>query len=179
MIRINLLPVERKKKGKPLPTFVISMIMVTILSIGVLVFVFFYFNSVLGKTKRDFTANKQKIEELKNKIQEVENFEKLNKTFEDRNKLIEQLRRNQNIPVMILDEISRSIPNGVWISSMNSSGGSISIDGYAFTNTEVVAYVDNLKNSKAFTNISLQESKQTEIEKISLYNFKLTFNVRA
>jgi len=43
----------------------------------------------------------------------------------------------------------------------------------------VVAYVDNLKNSRKFSDVFLQESKQAEVEKIPVYFFKLTFKVAA
>jgi len=179
MIRVNLLAVKRKKKAKPLPTFVISATFVTILTVCVLAYLVFYFSSRLQSAKGRVEANKKKIEELKEKIKEVENFEKLNKTIDERNKIIEQLRRNQNIPVMMLDEFSRDLPNGVWIISLTSAGNGGTLEGFAFTNADVVTYVENLKGSKLLTDVYLQESKQAEIEKIPLYRFKLTFKVAA
>lgn len=179
MIRINLLAVKRKKKAKPLPSFVISAVLITVVTVCALAYLAFYFNSKLQSTKSRFDANTRTIAELKEKIKEVENFEKLNKTIDEKNKIIEQLRRNQRIPVMMLDEISRNLPKGVWISSLSVSGSSGSLEGYGFTNSDVVAYVDNLKGSKMLVDIYLQESKQAEVEKIPLYQFKLTFKVAA
>lgn len=177
MIRINLLPVKRKKKPKPLPSFVVTATFITLLVIFILGYLFYYYNSRLAEAKSRFETNKQKIEELKKRIKEVDDFEKLNKVIEERNKVIEQLRKNQNIPVIMLDELSKGLPKGVWLHSMALAGNSLTIDGYGFTNTDVVAYVDNLKNSKFFTEINLQESKQVEIEKIPLYQFKITMKV--
>lgn len=177
MIRINLLPVKRKKKPKPLPSFVVTSTFITLLVIFILGYLFYYYNSRLAEAKSRFETNKQKIEELKKRIKEVEDFEKLNKTIEERNQIIEQLRKSQNIPVVMLDELSKALPNGVWLRSLTFLGNSLSIDGYGFTNSDVVAYVDNLKSSKVFTDISLQESKQVEIEKIPLYQFKITMKV--
>jgi type IV pilus assembly protein PilN len=180
MIRINLIPVKRKKKAKPLPTFVIATTLITVLVICALAYLFYYYNSTLQTTKNRYNSNKEKIAELKEKIKEVDNFEKLNKTIEERTKIIEQLRKNQNVPVMMLDEVSRNLPKGVWLSSMAVTGaGSGSLEGFAFTNSDVVAFVDNLKGSKLLVEIYLQESKQAEIEKILLYQFKLTFRVAA
>jgi len=179
MIRVNLLPIKRKKKAKPLPTLVIATTLITVLVICALAYLFYYYNSTLQGTKNRFESNKERIAALKEKIKEVDNFEKLNKTIEDKTKIIEQLRKNQSIPVMMLDEISRNLPKGVWLSSMTvtGSGSNVDIEGYAFTNADVVAYVDNLKSSKLLTDIYLQESKQAEIEKIPLYQFKMTFKV--
>lgn len=180
MIRINLLPVKkRKKKAKPLPSFIVPLISITSLTLIILAYFFFHYSSNLNSARAQFKSNDQKIAELKNKIREVENFEKVNKDYEEKNKLIEQLRKNQNLPVMMLDEISRNLPNGVWISSMTVSGSNIAIDGYAFTNSDVVAYVTNLKGSSSFSDITLQESRLTEIEKITLYQFRLTFRMVA
>lgn len=177
MIRINLLPVKRKKKPKPLPTFVVSVTIIAVFFAVGLFYLYFYYNRSLSAVKTQHEQNKIRIAELKKRIQEVDNFEKLNKTFDERNKVIEQLRRNQNVPAMMLDEISRHLPNGVWLKSMNYVGGTVTIEGYAFSNSEVVSYVDNLKGAKRFAEIYLQESKQAEIEKIPLYIFKMTFKV--
>lgn len=179
MIRVNLLAVKRKKKAKPLPSFVISMVLVTVVAGCVLAYLVFFYNSKLQSAKSRFDANTRKIAELKEKIKEVENFEKLNKTIDERNKIIEQLRKNQKIPVMMLDELSRNLPKGVWLSNMAVTASGGSLEGYGFTNSDVVAYVDNLKGSKLLIDIYLQESKQAEIEKIPLYHFKLTFKVAA
>lgn len=178
MIRINLLPVEKKKKKKPVPAFLIAGILVMLVAVAVMAYLFYYYNTTLEATTMKFKANEQKMAELKKKINEVDNFEKLNKTVDERNKLIEQLRKNQNLPVMLIDEISKSVPSGVWMSAMTSTGSAVNIDGYAFTNADVVVYINNLKASALFSEISLQESKQTEMEKIPLYQFKLTFNVK-
>ncbi|MEW6675614.1 MAG: PilN domain-containing protein [Nitrospirota bacterium] len=178
MIRVNLLPVKRRRKPKPVPRFVITMLIVTIVVGIIMAYLVFHFNSRLTTKKEQFTANEKKIAELKEKIKAVEKFEELNKTFQQRKDIIEQLRKNQSIPVKLLDEISTLLPGGVWLQNMAVSGDSINIDGYAFTNSDVVLYVDNLKNSKVFTEVYLQESKSTTIEKVPLYMFKLTFKVK-
>jgi type IV pilus assembly protein PilN len=177
MIRINLLPVKRKKRAKPLPTFVVTTTLITVLTVCALAYLFYYYNSSLQSTKEHFNSNNQKIDELKKKIKEVENFEKLTIVIEERTKIIEQLRKNQNVPVKILDELSKELPKGVWLQSLTVSGNNGSMEGYGFTNSDVVAYVDNLKGSKLLNDIYLQESRQITMEKIPIYRFKLTFRV--
>lgn len=178
MIKVNLLPVKRKKKPKPIPAFMVTMIVVTI-SVGIIMaYLVFFFNSRLEAKKVQFKDNEKKIAEIKEKIKAVENFEQVNKLFQQRTSIIEQLRKNQSIPVKLLDEISKLLPNGVWLQTMTMSGENITIDGYAFANSDVVSYVDNLKNSKTFTEIYLQESKSSTIEKIPVYMFKLIFKMK-
>jgi type IV pilus assembly protein PilN len=178
MIKVNLLPVKRKKKPKPLPSFVVVTILITVIVCIIMAYLTFFFNSRLSAKKDLFAANEKKIAELKTMIKAVEDFEKRNKTFKERNDIIEQLSRNKSLPVKILNEFSSLLPSGVWLQNMSVSGGSINLDGYAFTNNDIVSYVDNIKNSPLFTEVYLQESKSVEAEKVALYMFKLTCKLK-
>jgi len=179
MIKVNLFPLKRKKKSKPVPSFIITAVMITAVSIVVILGIVFIFNSRLSTKKAQFKANEIKIAELKTKIKEVENFEQLNKTIQEKNNVIEQLRKNQSLPVKLLDEASLLLPNGVWLSAMTTSKENVNIDGYAYANSDIVSYVDNMKNSQTFTEVFLQESKSTNIDNASLYMFKLTFKIKS
>jgi type IV pilus assembly protein PilN len=179
MIKVNLLTVKRKKKAKPLPAFLLSTIAVTIGVCLVMAYLVFFFSSRLNQKKVQFAANEKKIAELKEKIKAVDDFEKRNKTFRERSDIIEQLSRNKSVPVRILDEVSSILPTGTWINAMTVSGDTVSIDGYGFTNTEIVNFVDNVKNSRIFNEVYLLESKSTQVEKVPVYVFKMTFKVKA
>jgi type IV pilus assembly protein PilN len=179
MIKVNLIPVKRKKKPKPIPSFLIRTVIVTVVVGIVMAYLVLFFNSRLSMKKSQFTANEKKIAELKEKIKAVQNFELLNKTYKQRSDIIEQLSKNKSVPVRLLDEISGLLPTGVWLQAMTLTGGNIKIDGFGFTNSDIVSFVDNVKNSKMFTDVYLQESKSTTLENIPLYMFKLTFMIKA
>lgn len=174
MIRVNLLPTKRRKKPKAVPTFLIYIALVTTVIIIASGYVFWYLNSQLTSLKQQKKANETQIAELKNKIKEVENFEAQKKTLEQRKNIIEQLRKNQSLPVRILIEMSNVLPNGVWLQNMAVAGENINISGSGFTNEDVVNYVDNLKKSKLFTDIYLQGSTKSEVGKIIMYQFSIT-----
>ena len=178
MIKVNLFPGKKKKRAKPLPTLLIAMIFVTLGTLIVMAYLTFFFSSRLSARKDQFAANEQKIAELKAKIKAVEDFEQRNKTFKQRNEIIEQLSKNKSLPVKILDEISTLLPTGIWLQTMTVSGEGINLEGSGFTNPEIVAFVDNIKNSKLFTEVYLQESVSKEMEKIPLYTFKLIFKLK-
>ena len=178
MIKVNLIPQKRKKKPKQIPTFLLSMVIFAVVAGVVMVYLFFFFNSRLDMKKAQFAKNEKTIAELKEKIKAVENFEQLNKTFKQRSDIIEQLSKNKSVPVMILGEISKLMPGGVWLQTMTVSGGNINLDGYGFTNSDIVLYVDNLKNSGLFADVNLLESRSTSYENVPLYVFKLTFKIK-
>lgn len=179
MIKVNLLPVKRKKRAKPFPAFLISMALITLATCAVLAYLVYFFNDRLLDRETKVRENEAKIADLKQKIKDVEDFEKRNADFQKRKEIIEQLGKNKSLPVKILDEISTLLPPGVWLVSMDVAGNKINLSCTAFTNTDVVNYVDNLKKSSLFTDIYLQESVQAKSKEFTLYNFRLTFMVKA
>ena len=179
MIKVNLLSLKKRKKKKPLPTFLISMVFVTLLAGAILAYLIFFFSGRVSERQAKVKGNEAKIEELKRKIKDVEDYEKRNAVFQQRKEIIETLGRNKSVPVKIVDEINALLPPGVWLISMEVKGDAVNLNCTAFTNTDVVNYVDNLKSSKLFSDIYLQESVQAQTAGFSLYNFRLTFKVKA
>lgn len=175
MIRINLLQVGRKKKAKPLPAFVILLILVTLatlLGVGV------YYMSLSNEVKRlnaEKARNDVRIKELKEKVKEVDDFEAKIKLFQEKKRVIVGLRKKQSLPVKFLNELSYTLADGVWLQDLSMKGNKVNINGFAFTNTNVVEFVNNLKKSTMFSEVYLEESKEATIEKIDLYSFKLRF----
>ena len=179
MIKVNLLLVKKKKKQKPLPTFLISTVFITLATVAILAYLIFFFSGRVSARQAKVRENDAKIAELKQKIKDVEDYEKRNVVFQQRKEIIETLGRNKSVPVKILDEINALLPPGVWLTSMEVKGDAVNLNCSAFTNTDVVNYVDNLKSSKLFADIYLQESVQAQTAGFSLYNFRLTFKVKA
>jgi type IV pilus assembly protein PilN len=178
MIKVNLLPIKRKKKARPLPAFLIVTVIVTVIVCIIMAYLSFFFSSRLSSRKAQFAGNEKKIAELKEKIKAVEDFEQRNKTFQQRNDIIEQLSKNKSVPVKILDEISALLPTGVWLQSLVITSAGISMEGLGFTNADIVMFVDHLKSSTMFTDVYLQESRSVEIEKVPAYMFKLSFKLK-
>lgn len=180
MIKVNLLPVKRRKKAKPIPTFLVSAILITVVVGIIMAYIAYFFSSRLSDRQDQFAANERKIAELKERIKEVEDFERRNKIFEDRNAVIEKLSKNKSLPVKVLDELSSMLPIGIWYEKMDLKGNNIEIEGFGFKNDEIVTYVNNVKNSNLFEEVYLRESKrESKRDGPQLYKFKITFQVKA
>ncbi len=180
MIKVNLLPTtKKKKKKKPLPLFLIYTVFLALAIGAISLYVVYHFSSVVSAREARVRDNEQTIAALKEKIKSVEDFEKLNKTFQQRKDIIEELGRNKSRPVKILDELSSVLPQGVWLLSADFKGTDVSLSCIAFTNTDVVNFVNALKNSRFFTDVYLQESVQSKVDINTVYSFKLTFKVKA
>ncbi len=176
MIRINLLP--GKKKPLILPHVLIYGIIGTFVLIIVMVVFGVYLNKKVSAMQSDISVKEQKLKELKETLIEVANYERDNQEFREKAKIIEQLKKNQIAPLILLDEVSEKLPRGVWLTMLTDNGGLIIIEGFAHSNYDLVGYIQSLKGSKHLQNVMLTESRQAEVEGISVYKFKLTFKVK-
>jgi len=177
MIKINLLP-TKKKKTLILPRPFIYGIVATIVLLVVVIMLTFYLNKQITTMKNNLFAKEQRLKQLQAKLIEVQNYERDNQEFRQKTKIIEQLKKNQAAPLILLDEVSDKLPNGVWLTKLEDEGGTVSIEGFAFTNSDLVRYVQNLKNSKYLSEVMLIESRQTDLEGFSIYKFNLTFKIK-
>jgi type IV pilus assembly protein PilN len=123
--------------------------------------------------------NERRLEELAKKIKAVNDYEKLNADYKNRKGIIEELGKNKSLPVKILDEISRLLPDGVWLSQMDVKGSELTLSCTGFNNTDVVNFVNNLKGSPLLTDVYLQESVQASVTGFSVYNFKISCKVKS
>ena len=126
----------------------------------------------------EIAVKQQKLDQLKTKLEEVKNYERNNEEVRAKAEVIEKLKKNQVVPLRLLDEVSEMLPKGVWLTALLDKNGTISIDGYAYSNTELVSYVQNLKSSTYLTEVMLVESRQTEVGTYSIYKFKLQFRMK-
>ncbi len=178
MIRINLLPVKRKRKPKPLPSFVITTTFITLFAVIVIGYFYLFLNSKVSDLKDKKATDEKRLAELKQKIKDVENYEKDNKAYAAKKDIIEDLRKKQNVPLRLLDEVSAAIPNGVWLTALTEAGDNINLEGYGFTNDDIVSYVDNLKGSKYLSDVNLTESHQAAVGDIVVYQFRISMKVK-
>jgi len=176
MIRINLLP-SGKKKAVLIPPSLIYGAIATVIFIIAAVVLIFYLNGQISGLQADVSAKEKRLQQLQATLKQVQNYERDNAEFRQKTQIIEQLKKNQIIPLRLLDEVSEMLPKGVWLDKLSDKGGTVTIEGYAFSNTDLVGYVQNLKNSKYLSSVMLVESRQMNMEQKSVYKFKLTFRI--
>ncbi len=179
MIKVNLIPAKRKKKAKPLPTFLIVTIGLSLAAIAVMIYLNFYFQGRINAKKAQIADNEKRIAELAQKIKAVNDYENLNADFKKRKGIIEELGKNKSLPVKLLDEISRLLSDGVWLTSLDITGGNLTLACTGFNNTDVVNFVNSLKGSKLLTDVYLQESVQANVSGYSVYNFRISCKVKS
>lgn len=184
MIKINLLPIRDAKRAvRTVDTEATKDILLKlVLPIGItfllLIAVFAYMEITKSGINKDIEKNKMTLTQLQKKIEEVNKFEQMNRDIEKKNKIIEELRKMQYVPIMLLNTVAKKLPDGVWLTKLTYENKEITIEGMAYSNLNIVAFVDNLKSVNDFQEVNLVESQQTEYEKVSIYRFLIKFNLR-
>ena len=153
MIRINLLGVERTKTRK-LPTFTVQAQQITVACTLILVssaagvgWWFWTLKQAKAQVEADIVAAQQQQRQLQPVLAEVKQFEGQRAQLQQRVQLIEQLRAGQTIPVQLLDHLSRSIPELLWLTDMEQKGDALTIQGRSNTLAATADFVTNLGNS--------------------------------
>ena len=152
MIRINLLGVERQKPRKAITfdvgrqvTVICGLVLVaTVLGIG------WWYLALVNESKRldtDIASAQRETARLRTVLAEVRRFEETRTQLQQRVALIEELRRGQSVPVRLLDHVSRSLPDALWLTSMDEAAGTVTLEGLSTTLISVSDFVRNLGES--------------------------------
>ena len=150
MIRINLLGVERKQARKATTTFDIGQKLTVacslILVAGLLGIGYWYWtlNENSARVDREIAAANTEATRLRTLLTEVQQFEARRGQLTQRVQLIEQLRGGQSVPVQLLDHVSRSLPDMLWLTSMTKNGPELTIQGRSTTLIALSDFVGNL-----------------------------------
>ena len=158
MIRINLLTEARaaaaKKKGPALPT---GAKLNNLLLIGGLVLGVIYIGTmylVLSSKKRHLDEEigkaREEVARLRSIIEEVKGYEDKKKSLEEKIALINNLKTNQKGPVRLMDEVSKALPDLVWLTDMQIAGDQLTLKGRTLSPNAVATYLENLKKSPYF-----------------------------
>ena len=177
MIKINLLPTKKKppKKVIDLQQQVILAVLILVLVVIALGYYWKTQSDRIARLENEKVAAEKRIADQDNKLKEVKNVEEERKKVTERIEIIEKLKKNQAGPVRLLDVVSTALPKGVNISSLSETNNNVNIDGDAFTNEDVVRFIDNLKASPLLKDVMLLETSQTTQDKIDIYRYKLQF----
>jgi type IV pilus assembly protein PilN len=184
MIRINLLAVERtrSKRGSLIPpaqrvTIAASLILLaTALVIG---WWFWSLRQTSIALDEEIAKGDAETQQLRSVLVQVQKFEARKAQLQQRVSLIEQLRRGQTGPVHVLDEISRALPERLWLTELSQKDAEFKIDGMTTSLQELSTFIRNLESSRWFkkpvdiVDSQSQPEKDTELFKFTV---KATFN---
>jgi type IV pilus assembly protein PilN len=159
MIRINLISQTREKPRRRVPAASlvgsgqkITVACTLILALAALGVGWWYWSlrQEAAKLTDDIAAAEAETQRLQALIVQVRQFETRKARLQERVTLIETLRRSQSSPVHVLDAISRSVPDMLWLTQLDQKAADVTIEGRCMNLTSISDFVDNLGRSGWF-----------------------------
>jgi type IV pilus assembly protein PilN len=157
MIRINVLQADRPTKKKKAaaaatPGAVQAYLLLTVLAGGAVLACLAFYLYMAGQIREldsKIAAAEQRQRELQAIKKQVDELELKRATFQRKVDLIYRLQAEQQGPVHLLDELSRALPDFVWLSSLDQSGNQIRLGGQSNSLTSVADFITALQQAGA------------------------------
>jgi type IV pilus assembly protein PilN len=183
MIRINLLAAERGAATKKtraaggVTTAQRVTIAAALILLSTLVTVGWWYWSLHTRgiqLDEQVAAAETKAQQLRSVLAQVQKIETRKAQLQQRVTLIEQLRKGQSGPVHILDEVSKALPDRLWLVSMAQRGEDFTFDCRTTSLTGVSDFVANLEASAWFKKpIELLDSQVDQTPQGPLVRFTI------
>jgi type IV pilus assembly protein PilN len=185
MIRINLLAREKKQRAVRRQTSFQPGQQITVLCTLILLAAglgtgwwYWSLRKDSARLDEELAAAQQETDRLRTLIVQVRQYETRKGQLQQRVTLIEQLRRGQSGPVHMLDQISRSLPDMLWLTDLKQTGADLMITGRCTVLTSLSDFVGNLENSGWFKRPV--EIVDSQVEKASATGAEIIkFTIRA
>ncbi len=177
MIRINLLPHrEAKRKERRQQFFTLAGLVLTLAAMVVLLIY-----SVLAgyvseqESKNDFL--KKEIAVLDTRLDQIKRLKEQTQALLSRKEVIESLQRDRSEAVHLLNELTKDVPDGVYLKSIKQEARKVSLSGYAQSNSRVSSLMRNLEGSPWMASPQLMEIKAVTVDRRRLNEFVLVFQL--
>lgn len=156
MIRINLLATERKaakavsrgmEAGQKLMVVGSLILVMTLAALG---WRYWALGQQAAQIEVDIAEAQREEARLQEILRQVEEFEARKALLEARLALIDELRKGQNAPVHMIDQLSRALPDMTWLTNITQADYTLTIQGRCLTLTSLSDYIGNLEGSRYF-----------------------------
>lgn len=147
MILVNLLPhreAARKRKRELFFTALGAAALVGVLICGA---VYSWYQAQISAQQDRNTVLKTEITKLEGQIKDIAGLQQEIAALRARQNAVEDLQGNRNLPVYLLSELVKQLPDGVYINSMKQDNQIVMLTGVAQSNERVSELLRNLSNN--------------------------------
>lgn len=158
MILINLLPHREAARKRRKEAFQATMFGSFLVGLAIAGVVYWWFQLMITDQQGKNAFLQTEIKVLESQIKEIATIEDEIAALRARQKAVEDLQSDRNLPVHLLKEVVRQLPDGVYITSMRQDGQTVIMQGTAQSNERVSEMLRNFAgNTPWFTRPELVE----------------------
>jgi Tfp pilus assembly protein PilN len=165
MIKINLLAERKQAKARSSTSSLQiegggggrNLLLAAILILGLVVAGGWWWmaRAELADWERKHEEADRELERLAEIRKQGEEYKAQKELLERKVNLITELKKRQEVPVHILDQISKNLPDFLWLESLSAKQSRVSISGKATNYNAVSNFYENLSGSGLFGDVNL------------------------
>ena len=179
MILINLLPHREAAKKRRKEAFQVNMVLGALGGLLIAALIYWYFQMMIEGQQNKNNLLRSEIKVLETQIKEIEGLEAEITALRARQKAVEDLQSDRNLPVHLLNELVKQLPDGVYVTSLKQADQVVTMQGMAQSNERVSEMLRNLTNNTPWfskpelveiiaANVSLSPKDQRRVASFNL-----------
>jgi len=162
MPRINLLPWREGQRKERKLAFLVALGVAGLAACVTAFAAYLMFGSMIQAQQHRNDQLRSEIKTLDKQIEEINNLENAKQKFIARMEIIEKLQRSRPEIVHVFDEIVRTLPEGVYLTSVKQTAKRLKFDGVAQSSTRVSSFMRNIDGSQWLRNPELEVVQTTK-----------------
>lgn len=147
MILINLLPHREAARKRRREAYQATMVASALLGLVIAGLIYWWFQMMISDQQDRNAFLKREITVLEGQIKEIATLEGEITALRARQKAVEDLQSDRNLPVHLLNELVRQLPDGVYITSLKQEGEMVTMQGMAQSNERVSEMLRNFTDN--------------------------------
>ena len=144
MILINLLPHREAARKRRRETFYATLGAAALLGGLIAGAAYVWYQSQISDQQSKNTFLQAEITKLEAEIKEISTLQSEITALKARQQAVEDLQGDRNLPVHLLNELVRQLPDGVYLASMKQEDRTVTLQGMAQSNERVSELLRNL-----------------------------------
>lgn len=178
MARINLLPWREELRRERQKKFMMSLLATAVLAVIFVFAVGMFFDQKIGNQQFRNDRLRAEIKSLEVRIKKIDELEKTKARLISRKQVIESLQASRSMTVELLDNLAKSIPVGVTLTSIKQQDMTLTLIGTSQSNARVSAYLQELEQNSLFLNPELDFVKAIANPANSTESYQFSIRVR-
>ena len=146
MILINLLPHREAARKRRREAFFAALVVSALAGVLVAGGVYVWFAAQIADQQGRNTVLSGEITRLEGQIKDIATLQSEIAALRARQQAVEDLQADRNMPVYLLNELVKQLPDGVYVTSLKQENQIVSIQGVAQSNERVSELLRNLGN---------------------------------
>ncbi len=182
MILVNLLPHREEARKRREQQFKASMLLAAVAGLAVCIVIWLYYQAQIAFQNERNNQLQSETAKLDEKIKNIATLRGEIAALQVRQQAVEDLQADRNLPVHLLEELVKQMPDGTYITSIKQQGADVTIDGVAQSQERVSQLLTNMgSRSEWFAKpdlIQIQAKNESisakESRRVYAFSMKLT-----